>query len=72
MNPEIDEFGNKRWWKDDKLHRDDGPAFEGADGYKEWYKNGELVFDLPAHYPLKILVEHGALSPIQIAKERLK
>ena len=95
MNPVIDEDGDKTWFKNRKLHRDDGPAIEWADGSKEWYKNGYLhrddgpayegvdgskfwykngkrIFDLPAHYSLKILIEYGALTPIQIAKERLK
>jgi hypothetical protein len=25
-----------------ELHRDDGPAIEHADGYKEWWLNGKL------------------------------
>ena len=25
------------------LHREDGPAIEYADGYKEWYLNGDKV-----------------------------
>ena len=29
-------FGTK------KLHREDGPAVEYSDGYKEWYKEGKL------------------------------
>jgi len=38
-----DEDGNKRWYKEGKLHRLDGPAVEYANGTKRWYKNGELV-----------------------------
>jgi hypothetical protein len=34
--------GDKEWYKDDKLHREDGPAIELADGGSEWYLNGQL------------------------------
>ena len=39
----IDSLGTKRWYKDDKLHRDDGPAIEWPNGSKEWYLNGKQV-----------------------------
>ena len=32
--------GDKRWYLDGKLHREDGPAIEWANGIKEWYLNG--------------------------------
>ena len=38
----VDPGGNKRWYLNGKLHREDGPAFEGADGTKHWYLNGKL------------------------------
>jgi hypothetical protein len=45
-NPEIDVEGNKWWYEaDDKLHRDDGPAVEYADGDEEWWQHGELHRD---------------------------
>jgi len=34
--------GNKSWYIDEKLHREDGPAIEFADGTKEWYLNDKL------------------------------
>ena len=38
----VDEFGNKFWrLPDDKLHREDGPAAEYANGDKQWWVNGE-------------------------------
>src|ERR1700680_4883913 len=42
-NPEIDENGNK-FWRNSKgqYHREDGPAYEGKDGTKIWFKNGNL------------------------------
>jgi hypothetical protein len=36
---EEDTFGNKSWYLNDKLHREDGPAVEWADGDKYWYLN---------------------------------
>ena len=39
---EIDEYGDKWWWKNGGLHRDDGPAVEFTDGYKAWYQNDEM------------------------------
>ena len=32
----------KAWWLNGKLHREDGPAIEGAEGDKCWYLNGKL------------------------------
>ena len=34
--------GNKYWYLNGKLHREDGPAIEDASGYKAWYLNGNL------------------------------
>ena len=39
---EIDHNGTNRWYSNDKLHREDGPAVEYADGDKFWYLNGKL------------------------------
>ena len=39
----VDEEGTARWYKDAKckvLHRENGPAFDSANGHKEWYQNG--------------------------------
>ena len=47
----VDADGTKRWWLNNKLHRDNGlPAVEYADGTKRWYLNGKLHRDngLPA------------------------
>ena len=32
--------GSKHWFFNGKLHREDGPAIEWANGYKIWYLNG--------------------------------
>lgn len=37
----IDDRGNRRWTKDNLLHREDGPAIILANGTEEWYKNGK-------------------------------
>ena len=38
----INIYGTKLWYLDGKLHREDGPAIEFPDGYKEWYLNDEI------------------------------
>jgi len=35
--------GHKWWYRDGKLHRDDGPAVEYANGTEEWYFYGEYL-----------------------------
>ena len=37
----VDDYGNKRWYSNGKLHREDGPAIEYAGGDKEWWINGK-------------------------------
>ena len=32
--------GSKEWYKNGNRHREDGPAYEGADGRKGWYLEG--------------------------------
>jgi len=41
MEPKVDEYGNKRWYLNNLLHREDGPAVEWASGSKEWHLNGK-------------------------------
>jgi hypothetical protein len=33
--------GDKYWYLNDELHREDGPAIEDSDGDKSWYLNGK-------------------------------
>ena len=40
---EVDDSGNKFWYLNGELHREDGPAIEWASGTKEWYLNGKKV-----------------------------
>jgi len=35
--------GDKEWYLNDKLHREDGPAVEWASGTKRWYLNGKQL-----------------------------
>ena len=38
----TDYFGNNWWYKNNKLHRDDGPAAEYHNGNKFWYQDGKF------------------------------
>ena len=38
----VKDDGNKFWYLNDKLHREEGPAIEYASGSKCWYLNGKL------------------------------
>jgi hypothetical protein len=33
--------GDKEWFLNGKLHREDGPAIEHSNGYKSWFLNGK-------------------------------
>ena len=37
----INEYGDTYWYLNGELHRTDGPAYEGDNGYKAWYLNGK-------------------------------
>ena len=39
---EVSNNGTRRWYLYGELHREDGPASEGACGTKHWYLNGKL------------------------------
>jgi len=34
--------GTKNWFRDGKLHREDGPAIECTDGEKRWYRDDKV------------------------------
>lgn len=36
--------GRKEWHKDGNFHREDGPAYIGKDGYKEWWLDGKCIW----------------------------
>ena len=35
----VDEYGDRRWYLNGKLHREDGPAIEYANGTRFWFLN---------------------------------
>jgi hypothetical protein len=37
----VDEYKNTRWYLNGKLHCEDGPAIEYANGDKSWYLKGK-------------------------------
>ena len=39
----VDSDGTIRWYKEGDLHREDGPAVEFANDYKEWYYQGKHI-----------------------------
>ena len=47
---EVNEYGTKRYYSGNKLHRIGGPAIEWKNGRKAWYVDGVLHRDggLPA------------------------
>lgn len=38
--PHLDHDGVVLWYKDDRLHREEGPAVEYPSGTKCWYRHG--------------------------------
>lgn len=40
-NGRFDEDGHICWYKDGRLHREDGPAVEMLDGTKHWWVDGK-------------------------------
>lgn len=44
-NGEFEKNGNKYYFANGQLHKDDGPAIELVNGTKIWYKNGKLRED---------------------------
>jgi hypothetical protein len=44
MKPDkhVDRWGTERWYLNDKLHREDGPAVTWSYGTKVWYLNDKL------------------------------
>ena len=37
---QVDDDGDRYWYFNGNLHREDGPALEYSDGSREWYLNG--------------------------------
>ena len=63
----IGPTGAKFWYLDGKFHREDGPAIEYADGYKEWWLNGkqatwEQVFRQAKNPEIELRILTAALT----------
>ena len=43
LNGLIEYDGEKVWYLNGELHREDGPAIEMLDGIKEWWLYGEEI-----------------------------
>ena len=65
LEPDIDKDGNQRWFKDGKVHRENGPAIIWRDGEQDWYKDGKRHRDgdLPA-----VVTESGILHYYKYGK----
>ena len=37
----VDDYGDRYWYLNGKLHREDGPAVECVGGTRFWYLNGK-------------------------------
>jgi hypothetical protein len=38
----VNRYGDRFWYLNGNLHREDGPSVEYADGTRQWYLNGNL------------------------------
>ena len=46
--------GDKVWYLNGNMHREDGPAIEHANGYKTWWLNDEYITDDPLVFLIKL------------------
>ena len=37
----VHDNGDRFWYVNGKLHRENGPAIEGVNGYRAWWVNGK-------------------------------
>ena len=56
--------GEKHWYLDGKLHREDGPAVEWADGSKYWYLNGTKYTEKEFNEKMNPTVKELSVSEI--------
>jgi hypothetical protein len=57
----VDEYRTKRWYKDGKLNREDGPAIE-YDGYKEWYLDGKEYTEEEYNIKIQLIKENNKMN----------
>jgi hypothetical protein len=69
----IDKYGTKKWkLPSGKLHREDGPAYEGIDGLKSWWINGELHREDGAAVELRKGTKYWFLNGIEYTEKNYK
>jgi len=39
------QYGSKGWYKNGKLHREDGPAWTRVSGFNEWWLDGKPIWN---------------------------
>jgi hypothetical protein len=60
------EDGSKLWYFNGLLHREDGPAYEGVDGEKQWWKNDCFLFQFcsESHFVFIEKIVYGKGKPL--------
>ena len=56
--------GNKFWYLNGKMHREDGPALEYPDGGKRWYLNNRLMSEEEHKAAMNLVVEEMTMEEI--------
>ena len=71
----IIEYGHgiKEWFRNRRLHREDGPAVIQNDGYKEWWLDGKIIWDSSDKFDLKNYIvlskeQHPKYPTVQVWK----
>ena len=49
----VDDYGKQQWYRNNKLHREDGPAIIYSDGEKKWYLEGKDYREEDYHAKLR-------------------
>jgi len=61
---EVSADGDKYWYLNGKIHREDGPAVEYADGTKCWYLNDEQLTEEEHHIRTLPTVKTASSKPM--------
>ena len=71
-NGKYREHETFKWYKDGKLHREDGPAVIWDSGHKEWYQNGVLHREDGPAFEGKNGTQTWYLKGVQYTEEEFK
>ena len=52
-------FTLRGWFLNNRLHREDGPAVEGDDGYVLWYLNGKSMTEEEHRIAINEMMKNG-------------